>query len=122
MSDQKITRGDSPSLDGALTNPLSNPPNLPLPLDGATVWFTVRDGYGGDVVFQKKTGGGGIIVQVPADQGRLSINLATGDTSSLENVLHEFVYDLQVKLASGAVLTPMKGRFLVEPEVTVGEP
>jgi hypothetical protein len=120
VSDLRVVRGDTPTIDFALTDPITEEPT---DLSGAIVWFTVRTSYESDVVFQKKTGGSGIVIDVPAASGRGKVNIAAEDTNTLVNRdLIEFVYDLQVKLVGGAVLTPAKGRFFVEGEVTIGEP
>lgn len=94
--------------------------DAPLDLTDAEIWMTakrhIRDADA-DAIFQKTVGDG---ITITDDTGGLAtVELVPADTSSLAARTIRLVYDVQVKLSSGRIVTPLKGKLTVEPDVTV---
>lgn len=104
MRDLTVTRGDSQVLELALTG---------LPEDGLTdaeVTFTVGH-------LLTKSVGDGIAVDDPLT-GEAVITIDAGDTSAAPAHRTTYPYDVQVTLPDGTVKTPIRGLFIVLPDVT----
>jgi hypothetical protein len=115
ISDIEARRGDGEIYQLTLTDD-----DEPLDLTDAEIWMTakrhIRD-TDADAIFQKTVGDG---ITVTDDTGGLAtVQLEPADTSGLAARTVRLVYDVQVKLASGRIVTPLKGRLTVEPDVTV---
>jgi hypothetical protein len=115
ISDIEAIRGDGETYDLAITEN-----DVALDLTGAEMWMTakrhLRD-TDAEAVFQKTVGDG---ITITDDTGGLAtVELVPGDTSGLAARTVRLVYDVQVKLQSGRIVTPLKGRLTVEPDVTV---
>lgn len=110
-----MTRGDTQTFVAAVTNPDGTPFNL----SGSTVWFSARMAYdAAEYVFQRKTGGAGIVVPDPATDGVAVITTANSDTSGLPATEQKLVWDLQVKTPDDSLFTPDKGPLIISPDVT----
>jgi hypothetical protein len=99
-SDLSMIRGDSVTLIATLTDDLT----------GADLTFTVGD------LFQKSLGAG-ITVADPLD-GVAVIAVDPDDTDGAPNTRYAYRYDLQVTYADASVKTPLRGLFIVIPDVT----
>ena len=106
----RLTRGDSDAqtvkakntVDGVLAGYRDF-------VTGDTVYFTVKSDYYSDTnIFQK------VITEFSDGAARLVIS--PEDTSGLE--YGEYVYDFQIVFADGEVITPLRGAFIVDKEVT----
>lgn len=109
------TRGDSERYLLTLTED-----GAPLNLTGAEIWMTAKRDVGAldaDAVFQKSVGAG--ITITNAVGGLATVDLVPADTSDLPAATTWLVYDVQVKLADGRILTPLTGALAVEPDVTL---
>jgi hypothetical protein len=100
-----VTAGDDRDLELTLVDGAGSP----LDLTGASLWFTVEG------LFQK-TIGDGITVSVPID-GVAVISVSAADTSGV-SVRTARRYDVQVRTAAGKTKTPVKGTFVILPDVT----
>lgn len=100
-----VIRGDSHSLSLSLDNLPSGG------LAGADLWFTVEG------LLSKELGDG--IDVVDAAAGTATITIDAGDTNAAPDTRHVYPYDVQVRLADGTVQTPLRGLFVVSPDVTV---
>lgn len=101
---QKLTmvRGDTASLGMVIDG-------LDQDLDSA--FFTVRDGWEGDIIAQKSLDEG-ITKQ---ETGVYVVRLSPDDT--LDVIPQEYVYDLQIG-ANSDVFTVMRGVLVIEPDAT----
>lgn len=108
MNQYQLTmmRGDSRTFTITLTDSAGDPYDL----TGASLWFTV-----GNLV--EKTVGDGITVETPAN-GVATIDFVPADTESVSDVRRAYRYDVQVKLSDGTVKTPIRGLFVITPDVT----
>jgi hypothetical protein len=115
ISDIEAIRGDGETYLLTMTED-----DEPLNLTDADMWMTakrhIRDADA-DAIFQKTVGDG--ITITNAEGGLATVELVPADTSELASRTVRLVYDVQVKLASGRIVTPLKGRLTVEPDVTV---
>jgi hypothetical protein len=115
ISDIEAIRGDGETYLLTLTEE-----DEPLDLTDAEMWMTAKRHIGdadADAIFQKTVGDG---ITITDDAGGLAtVVLAPGDTSDLAARTIRLVYDIQVKLTSGRIVTPLKGRLTVNPDVTV---
>jgi hypothetical protein len=115
ISDIEAVRGDGEIYLLTMTED-----DAPLDLTDAEMWMTakrhIRDADA-DAIFQKTVGDG--ITITDAEGGLATVELIPGDTSDLAARTVRLVYDVQVKLVSGRIVTPLKGRLTVEPDVTV---
>lgn len=90
----------------------------PFDLTGCTMWFSVRAfAAAPDYVFQKKTGGGGIVIATPAS-GVAVITVQNADTAGLPSSEQQLVYDVQLKTTDGSIVTLSRGTLIVQPDVT----
>jgi hypothetical protein len=94
-ADLSVIRGDSVTLTATLVDSLG----AAYDLTGADLTFTV------DGLFEKSLGAG--ITVVDPD-----------DTDGAPNTRYAYRYDLQVTLADASVKTPLRGLFIVVPDVT----
>lgn len=105
---QDITaiRGDTVALSVTVTDSAG----LAYDLTGAAVVMTVGD------LFSKSVGDG-ITVAAPAT-GVASIAVDPADTQDAPDQRVAYPYDVQITLADGSVKTPIRGQFIVLPDVT----
>jgi hypothetical protein len=104
MSRQNLTviRGNDDTLTVTLTG---------IPEGGITdAWFTV----GG--LFEKRMGDG-LTIDDP-EAGDCTVTLTPGDTDDAPASRVAYPFDVQVQLADGAIKTPIRGLFIVLPDVT----
>lgn len=90
-------------------------------LTGALIWFTAKNKFAdadASAVFQRTIANGGITV-TNAIQGRFTVSIVPANTSSLGNTAVVLVYDLQVKISTGAIYTLDSGTLVVSPDVTL---
>ena len=108
MNQNQIThiRGDSGSFEVTLTDSAG----APLDLTGASVAFTVKN-------LIEKTIGDGIEVDTPLT-GEAVITLTPEDTEDASDHRRSYPYDVQVTLGDGTVRTPIRGLFVLVPDVT----
>lgn len=99
-------RGDSGTFEVTLTDSAGDP----LDLTGASVDFTV-----GDLI--EKSLGDGVAVATPVS-GVAVITLDPEDTEDASDYRRAYRYDVQVTLADGTVRTPIRGLFVLVPDVT----
>ena len=102
--DQKLTmvRGDTASFGMEITD---------LGQDLDTAFFTVRDGFEGEILFQKSLDDG--IDKVEA--GKYVCRIAPEDTANSN--AGEYYYDLEIS-ANGDVFTVLRGILVIEHDVT----
>ena len=116
ISDIAAIRGDGETYLLTVTED-----DAPLDLTDAEMWMTakrhIRDADA-DAIFQK-TVGDGITIDADPTTGLATVELVPGDTSALAARTVRLIYDVQVKLSSGRIITPLKGTLTVEPDVTV---
>lgn len=105
MNDLTVVRGDTSNFQITITD--SN--GLAYDLTDASIWFTV-DGL------LEKTIGDGITVSTPAS-GVADVEISAGDTDAAPDRRTAYPYDVQVTLADGSVKTPVRGLFIVLPDV-----
>lgn len=74
------------------------------------VWMTVGN------LFAKRLGDG--ITIDDAEDGTCTVTLTPADTDGAPASRVAYDYDVQVRLADGSVKTPIRGRFIVLPDVT----
>ncbi len=111
----RATRGDSERYLLTITEDAAA-----VDLTDASIWMTAkRRARDADAaaVFQKTVGDG--ITITNAAGGLARVDLVPGDTEDLPARSIQLVYDVQVKLDDGRVLTPISGVLTVEPDVTV---
>lgn len=101
-----VVRGDSQTFELTFTDDDGDPLDL---TDGAVV-MTVEE------LFTKSVGDG-ITVSAPLT-GVATVAVAPADTADCPDYRQGYRYDVQVTLASGVVKTPIRGRFVVLPDVT----
>lgn len=102
--DLTVIRGDSQELTLTLTG-------LPeYGLLGADLTFTVS-------TLLEKTLGDGIEVE-DVDAGTVTITIDAGDTDDAPGRRAAYPYDVQVTFPDGIVKTPVRGLFIVIPDVT----
>ena len=107
MSYRQITmiRGDT----RVFTVTMTNDAGAPLDLTDAEIAFTVDD------LFDKSLGDG--IAVADPETGIATITIDPADTSS-SDARRAYSYDVQVTLEDGSVKTPLRGQFVVTPDVT----
>ena len=99
--------------------PLTNSDGDPIDLTGATVTMTAKAAYtdtDAAAVFQKTEADG--ITVVSALNGVITVDLDPADTSSLTGKVNRLIYDIQVQDADDRVSTPVRGKLVVQPDVT----
>lgn len=104
MNNLTVVRGDSETFELTLEG---------LPEGGLTdadIWFTVRS-------LVAKRLGDGITVDDPLT-GVATITLDAGDTDAAPDHRQTYPYDVQVKFPDGTVTTPVRGLFVVLPDVS----
>ena len=98
----KMTRGDT--LEFSLRTP-------DMETDLASCFFTCRNAFGGNILFQKSLNSG---ITKEAD-GLYYIRIAPADTADLN--AGTYVYDLEIGYGSD-IFTPIEGSFTVSMDVT----
>lgn len=106
MNDLSLIRGDSSELSLTLTDNAGDPYDL----TDATVIMTVDD------LFEKSIGSG-ITVDDPTS-GVAAITVDPADTEDAPDARCAYRYDVQVTLSDGSIKTPVRGLFVVIPDVT----
>jgi hypothetical protein len=106
MKNLVVIRGDSETLILILNDDAGSP----LDLTDADVRFTVEG-------LLTKNLGDGIVVDDPLT-GTGTITIEAGDTASAPGRRTAYPYDVQVTLADATVKTPLRGLFVVLPDVT----
>lgn len=106
INDISMVRGDSVTLSLTLTDSVG----APYDLTAADITFTVDD-------LITKTVGAGITVADPLT-GVAAIALDPADTEDCPDIRAAYRYDVQITLSSGSVKTPIRGLFVVLPDVT----
>ena len=101
-----MTRGDTRTFTVTMTDSAGDPYDL----TDADVAFTVGD------LFDKSVGDG-IAVDDP-ESGVAVITVGPTDTESASDTRRAYHYDVQVTLSDGSVKTPLRGLFVVTPDVT----
>lgn len=101
-----VTRGDSREFNVTFTDSAGDPYDL----TDAGITFTV-----GNLI--TKTLGDGIAVSDP-QTGVATITLEPEDTEGASDSRTSYPYDVEIVLADGRVKTPIRGRFIVVPDVT----
>lgn len=116
MTDLRMTRGDSKAFAFAITDASGDP----LDLTGASVWMTAKEAYADtdDGATFQKTNADGITV-LDAANGLIRVDLVPGDTDGLDDKRVRLLYDIQVLDADDKVTTPISGRIVVSPDVTL---
>ena len=102
-----MTRGDTRIFTVTMTDDAGDPYDL----TSADVAFTV----GG--LFEKGVGDG--ITIADPETGVAVVTVDPADTNGAPDVRRAYRYDVQVTLSSGAVKTPLRGLFVVVPDVTI---
>lgn len=113
--DIQATRGDHETYDLALTDPTGDP----LPLGGASVWFTAKrrpTDADEDAIIDKAIGSGITVIGDPAE-GNLRLELEPADTEDLAAGIQTLYYDVQTKDPAGRIATPIRGRLIVASDV-----
>jgi hypothetical protein len=108
MNNLTVIRGDSREL----TVTVSDAAGLVYDLTGADIWFTA-----GTLVSKRL--GDGIVCDDP-ETGVAVITIEPGDTSRAPSHRTAYLYDVQIKLVDGSIRTPIRGLFIVLPDVTTG--
>lgn len=111
----RATRGDSETYLLTITEDAA-----PLDLTSAEIWMTVKKRFGDTddlAVFQKTTADG--ITITDGVGGLATVQLSPADTAGLPARRVQLLYDVQVKVLDGRVLTPIAGTLTVEPDVTL---
>ena len=87
---------------------------VPLNLTGASVLMQLKKSGSDDVsAFEFSTANGRIFITNPTTTGFFTIN------ETVINIIpREYVYDMQITLASGKVVTPIGGKFTIESDVS----
>lgn len=67
-------------------------------------------------LFQKRLGDGLTIDDL--ETGACTVTLVPADTDGAPSMRSVYPFDVQVELADGSVKTPIRGRFIVLPDVT----
>lgn len=101
-----MVRGDSNEYQLTLTDNLG----AEYDLTDALISFTVGD------LFEKSLGEG--ITVADPESGIATIAIDPADTEGAPDVRATYRYDVQVTLADGRVKTPVRGLFIVVPDVT----
>jgi hypothetical protein len=111
----QMIRGDSKTFAFMLTDADGDPIDLTI----ASVTMTAKSVYtdaDGAAVFQKTVGDG--VTVIDDTGGTITVDVEPEDTSDLSGVKHRLYFDVQVQTGT-TVRTPVRGRLLVEPDVTV---
>ncbi len=106
--DTNVFEGVAKRRDGAIIN-----------LTGAKVWFTLKNSHSDldvNAVLAKDTVSGGVTI-VNALAGSYRVTLSADDCDGLVPGT-ELFYDVQVKEADNTIGTPVKGRAIVDWDVT----
>jgi hypothetical protein len=106
MTSLTVIRGDTREL----TVTVSDAAGLAYDLTGADIWFTARG------LVSKRLGDG--ITSAAPQTGVAVISISPADTSSAPPHRAAYPFDVQIKLADGSVRTPIRGLFIVLPDVT----
>jgi len=104
-----MTRGDTRTFTVTMTDDAGDPYDL----TDASVDFTVGD------LFDKSVGDG--ITVADPETGVAVITVDPDDTNGASDYRRAHRYDVQVTLADGTVKTPLRGLFVVTPDVTLPE-
>lgn len=116
MTDLRMTRGDSKAFAFALTDASGDP----IDLTGASVWMTAKEAFSdtdAGATFQKTNLDG--ITVLDEDNGLIRVELVPDDTDGLDDKRVRLLYDIQVLDADDKVITPVSGRIVVSPDVTL---
>jgi hypothetical protein len=108
MNDITMVRGDTREFSVTVTDSEGDP----FDLTDATITLSV------DELNIEKTVGAGITVADPLT-GVASIVIDPDDTESAPDIRRAYRYDVQLVLEDGRVKTPIRGLFIVLPDVTV---
>jgi len=106
MNQLTMTRGDTRTFTVTMTDAVG----APFDLTDADVAFSVED------LFSKSVGDG--IVVADPETGVAVITVNPADTEGVEDRRRSYRYDVQLTLADGSVKTPLRGQFVVTPDVT----
>ena len=107
MTNIIAVRGDTQTYTLTFTDSVG----APLDLTGAAVTFSVKDRFA-------KTVGAGIVVSAPLT-GVAVVTVDPEDTENEPDVRVAHRFDAQVVLSDGTVKTPIRGNFVVLPDVTI---
>jgi hypothetical protein len=102
-----MTRGDSRTYSVTI----SDLEGEAYDLTGASVWFTVHD------LIEKQVGSG-IEIEAP-ETGVAVVTINPEDTEDVPDRRTVYRYDVQIQLADGDVKTPVRGLFVITPDVTI---
>lgn len=97
---------------------VERPPGTALPLTGAKIWFTVKEDItqaDEEALLQYTTDDSSQIEIISAPDGSFVIHLKSDDTGEMAGT---WVYDIQVKLDTGKVITIAQGVIEFLPQVT----
>jgi hypothetical protein len=108
MTNLTVVRGDTREL----TVTVSDAAGLVYDLTGADIWFTAG------TLISKRLGDG--IVSADPETGVAVITIVPADTSPAPSHRSTYPYDVQIKLVDGTIRTPIRGLFIVLPDVTTG--
>lgn len=100
-----MTRGDTRTF----TVTMSDNAGDPYDLTDAEVAFTVDD------LFDKSVGDG--IAVADPESGVAVITVTSADTEDASDYRRAYRYDVQVTLSDGSVKTPIRGLFVLTPDV-----
>lgn len=115
--DLSMIRGDSKTFALSLTDAAGDP----LDLTGCTVWITAKEAYtdtDAAATFQHSTDDGNITI-LDEDTGVIAVDIDPADTTDLDGKTTRLVYDIQVEDGVGKVTTPVRGKLVVRPDVTI---
>lgn len=107
MNDLTVIRGDSATLTMTLVDPAGDPYDL----TDSFLWFTVRD-------LIAKTTDDGIVIDMDPTTGVAVVMIAAAETSPAPNYRVAYPYDVQILTADGETQTPIRGLFIVIPDVS----
>ena len=109
--------------DRTLSLTVNDADDAPINLTGASLWFTVKEKTSdpdASAIFQKKNtaaGGGDTEIKVTdAVNGSAEIYIVPDDTNEVNPGI--YVWDVQVKLASGKTYTVLRGRVTFKEDIT----
>jgi hypothetical protein len=97
---------------------VERPPGTPLELTGAKIWFTVKQEVSQsdeEALLQYTTDDNSQIEIIDAPGGAFVIHLKSDDTGEMAG---SWIYDIQVKLGTGKVITIARGVIEFLPQVT----
>ncbi len=114
--DYTMVRGDTKAF--AVTA-LNKATQVPIDLTGAEIKFTCKEHESdadNEAIIQKtSTPPNGIVITAPTE-GKFDVTIAPEDTDGV--CAEKYQYDIQIKLSTGAVYTPIKGNLDIVEDVT----